>query len=56
MSAEEELTFNFVCPDCNEDLEVNDQMKEALIEHGCVICGAAVSSAAFTSTTSASSV
>ena len=56
MSAEEPPTFTFVCPECEEDLEVNDRMKEALTEHGCVICGAAVSEAAFTPTTSAHSV
>ena len=56
MSAEETPTFTFVCPECEEDLEVNDRMKEALTEYGCVICGAAVSDAAFTPNSSACSV
>lgn len=51
MSKEEvkEITHRFVCPECAEDLEVNDSMKEALIDNGCVICGASVSEEAFSS-------
>lgn len=56
MGAEEEQTFSFACPECAETLQVNVGMKKALIANGCVICGASVSSDAFTSTTSASSV
>lgn len=40
--------FTFVCPACEEDLEVNGSMKAALIEKGCVICGSAVTDRAFT--------
>lgn len=50
MSAEGEVTHAFDCPECGEDLEVNEPMKAALIERGCVICGATVSSDAFTHT------
>lgn len=34
--------FVFVCPACDEELAVNDSMREALIRKGCVICGAEV--------------
>lgn len=40
--------YSFVCPKCDESLEVNDSMKDALIDSGCVICRAAVTSEAFT--------
>ncbi len=39
--------FVFVCPACDERLEVNGSMKSALLERGCVICGASVSAEAF---------
>jgi hypothetical protein len=45
MSGEEGYTF--VCPSCDENLEVNGSMKEALVERGCVICGATVTADAF---------
>lgn len=43
--AEGECTF--VCPECAETLEVNEPMKELLIEKGCVVCGADVTEDAF---------
>jgi predicted RNA-binding Zn-ribbon protein involved in translation (DUF1610 family) len=42
--------FGFVCPECGESLEVNGSMRDALVENGCVICGAAVSQDSFTYT------
>lgn len=47
MSGGDQAEYRFVCPDCEESLEVNASMKTALIENGCVICGAAVARAAF---------
>ena len=46
MGSEEE-EFVFVCPACEERLAVNESMKAALVERGCVICGASVKAAAF---------
>ncbi|WP_192927958.1 DUF7560 family zinc ribbon protein [Halococcus salsus] len=40
--------YRFACPACGESLEVNDSMKRALVEQGCVVCGASVTAAAFT--------
>lgn len=40
--------YNFVCPACGESLEVNDAMREALVEKGCVVCGASLTTDAFT--------
>lgn len=45
--------YTFVCPDCGESLAVNASMRDALIEKGCVVCGAAVTAAAFTKASSA---
>jgi len=45
-TADEE--YDFSCPECDESLVVNGSMKEALIAKGCVICGADVSTDAFT--------
>lgn len=55
MSSENEAEYSFVCPECEETLEVNDSMKDALLERGCVICGASVTADAFTEVTSADS-
>jgi len=48
MSGEEGGNYAFVCPRCDESLEVNASMREALIERGCVVCGTAVTAEAFT--------
>lgn len=48
MSEETGETYAFACPKCDESLEVNDSMKDALVERGCVICGTTVTEAAFT--------
>ena len=39
--------FVYVCPECSESIVVNDEMKLALKENGCVMCGATVSDGAF---------
>lgn len=41
-------TYHFVCPTCDESLEVNGSMRNTLIERGCVVCGAAVTAESFT--------
>lgn len=43
----DEVEYGFTCPRCEEGLVVNASMREALIEKGCVICGAAVTEADF---------
>lgn len=55
MSSETGDEYTFVCPACDESLEVNDPMREALLERGCVICGASVTAEAFTRVSSADS-
>ncbi len=37
----------FVCPECAEHIEVNESMKAAILESGCIVCGTAVSATAF---------
>jgi predicted RNA-binding Zn-ribbon protein involved in translation (DUF1610 family) len=39
--------YRFVCPECAESIAVNEQMKDAIVDHGCVICGTQISSDAF---------
>lgn len=41
--------YTFVCPGCEESITVNESMKTAMIDRGCVLCGSGVSSEAFTS-------
>ena len=41
--------FVFLCPSCDESLEVNGRMKDTLLAEGCVICGSRVTASAFTS-------
>jgi predicted RNA-binding Zn-ribbon protein involved in translation (DUF1610 family) len=45
MGAGANLTFH--CPDCGEAMTVNESMRDALLDHGCVVCGTALSSSAF---------
>lgn len=42
------VEYRFVCPECAESIAVNEQMKEAIVNYGCIICGAAISASAFT--------
>ncbi|ESP89989.1 DUF7560 family zinc ribbon protein [Candidatus Halobonum tyrrellensis] len=39
--------YAFDCPACGEAVEVDASMREALVSHGCVVCGARVSTRAF---------
>ncbi|ELZ04794.1 hypothetical protein C482_03331 [Natrialba chahannaoensis JCM 10990] len=39
--------YTFVCPECSQSITVNASMREALVENGCVICGAPVTQSAF---------
>ncbi|MGB9933558.1 DUF7560 family zinc ribbon protein [Haloarcula amylolytica] len=55
MSSDEGEEFTFVCPECEERLEINRTMKNTLIERGCVICGISVTEAAFTEDSAADS-
>ncbi|WP_171006693.1 DUF7560 family zinc ribbon protein [Halalkalirubrum salinum] len=32
----------FVCPECNQSIAVNDTMKRTLLDAGCVVCGASI--------------
>jgi hypothetical protein len=50
MSDQGNVAYIFDCPVCEESLEVNESMKEALVERGCVLCSASVTGAAFTRT------
>jgi predicted RNA-binding Zn-ribbon protein involved in translation (DUF1610 family) len=46
MSSTENYTF--VCPECARSITVDSSTKDALIDHGCVVCGSVVSSDVFT--------
>ena len=35
----------FVCPECNQSIAINDAMKQTLLDAGCVVCGAPIQSA-----------
>ena len=37
----------FVCPECAEHIEVNESMKAAILESGCIVCGTTVRATAF---------
>ena len=39
--------YLFTCPDCGQEIEVNESMRDATITHGCPVCGASVSSTHF---------
>ncbi|KAB1186711.1 MULTISPECIES: zinc ribbon domain-containing protein [Haloferax] len=40
--------FEFECPQCGEQFEVNGGMRDALLERGCPVCTSTVSGTAFT--------
>ncbi|MDQ2050048.1 zinc ribbon domain-containing protein [Natronolimnohabitans sp. A-GB9] len=31
--------YEFTCPECGQEIEVNEEMREATIDHGCPVCG-----------------
>ncbi|WP_439025838.1 DUF7560 family zinc ribbon protein [Haloarchaeobius sp. DT45] len=39
--------YRFECPECAENIEVNEPMKEAIVASGCIICGTAVTDGSF---------
>jgi len=43
--------YTFACPECGESIPANAAMRDALIENGCVVCGASVPPTGFSSTT-----
>ncbi|MCQ4332660.1 zinc ribbon domain-containing protein [Natronomonas sp. F2-12] len=40
-------TYRFVCPVCEQEIEVNTSMREAILESGCPVCTAGVDAAHF---------
>jgi len=34
--------FVFTCPECLQEIEINEQMREAILENGCPVCTASV--------------
>jgi len=47
MGSSEDERYAFVCPACEESLEVTGSMKDTLVDQGCVICGTVVTEEAF---------
>ncbi|WP_424018854.1 DUF7560 family zinc ribbon protein [Halorientalis pallida] len=41
--------YTFACPECDESMSVNASMRDALVEHGCVVCGTSVTPTVFSS-------
>ena len=41
--------YEFTCPDCGQTIEVNEPMREAILEHGCPVCSSAVEPTSFVS-------
>lgn len=48
MSGTTDPEYTFTCPVCGESLTVNESMKQALVEKGCVVCGTDLTLEAFT--------
>ncbi|MBP1922814.1 transcription initiation factor IIE alpha subunit [Halorubrum alkaliphilum] len=44
-------THTFVCSECHQSFEVDDAMREGLLDAGCVVCGAPVVDADLTEPT-----
>lgn len=43
--------YEFTCPECGQQIAVNEPMREATLANGCPVCSAPVTTAAFTSLT-----
>ncbi|TYL36351.1 transcriptional regulator [Natronococcus pandeyae] len=39
--------YEFICPECDQQIDVNVPVREATLSHGCPVCGASVSSEHF---------
>jgi predicted RNA-binding Zn-ribbon protein involved in translation (DUF1610 family) len=37
----------FVCPECTEQIAVDESMRTALLDSGCVVCGSTIPATAF---------
>lgn len=37
----------FTCPECGQEIEVNDSMREAILSSGCPVCTESVEEACF---------
>ncbi|RAW45086.1 zinc ribbon domain-containing protein [Halorubrum sp. 48-1-W] len=48
-------TEEFSCPGCDQTIEVNDEMRETILEVGCPVCTAVVSPDDFVQISSGSS-
>lgn len=44
---DDEAAHRFACPECGSVLQVDDATREALLDGGCVVCGATVTDEAF---------
>jgi hypothetical protein len=55
MERDQDAEYIFVCPLCEEFLEVNASMRDSLIKRGCVICGTTVTAEAFSKNSPAES-
>ena len=42
--------LQFFCPVCDRQFEVNGAMREAMLTHGCPVCGAAIDPDSFRAT------
>jgi endogenous inhibitor of DNA gyrase (YacG/DUF329 family) len=42
-------TVEFTCPGCRQTIEVNDEMRETILEVGCPVCTTVVDEDAFES-------
>ncbi|WP_149799779.1 DUF7560 family zinc ribbon protein [Halorubrum xinjiangense] len=43
-------TVHFTCPDCEQTIEVNDAMRETILQTGCPVCTAVAAEEDFAAT------
>lgn len=39
--------YEFACPECGQQIEINAPMREAILSNGCPVCSASVSAEHF---------
>ncbi len=39
--------YEFTCPDCGQQIEVNEPVREATLCHGCPVCGGSITTEDF---------
>jgi len=46
--SEDMTEYQFTCPECNQEIAVNENVRAAIISNGCPVCAAQIEETEFT--------